>query len=165
MLSSIIYSVWIIASARLSGERRDRLGDEAPTTEPAATTAVMITSNGSGLVRSCPVTTGGSVDPGGSRPGRGRLLVAIGFLASFLAIQAFYAGARRVGAAQAALLSTVEPAIIVTLAWILLGQRLEPIQFVGAGLIMVSVVVAQTAPRPRGAPGTRDADESRGSGE
>jgi len=43
-------------------------------------------------------------------------------------------------------------AIIVTLAWVFLGQRLEPIQFVGAGLIMVSVVVAQTAPRPIGAP-------------
>jgi len=48
--------------------------------------------------------------------------------------------------------STVEPAIIVTLAWIFLGQRLEPIQFVGAGLIMLSVVVAQTSPRPHGAP-------------
>ena len=28
--SALIYSVWIILSARLSGERRDRLGDRRP---------------------------------------------------------------------------------------------------------------------------------------
>ena len=43
-------------------------------------------------------------------------LSAIGFVASFLAIQTFYAGARRIGAAQAALVSTVEPVFIVVLA-------------------------------------------------
>jgi drug/metabolite transporter (DMT)-like permease len=154
--SSIIYSIWIIASARLSGERRDRLGDEAreagrSTSDAAATTAVMITS--SAVVFSIgSIVSGGSVDPRDVPSAAWPSVFAIGFLASFLAIQAFYAGARRVGAAQAALLSTVEPAIIVALAWILLGQRLEPIQWVGAALIMVSVVVAQTAPRPRGAP-------------
>ena len=154
--SSVIYSVWIIASARLSGERRDRLGDDAgrpvdSTSDAAATTAVMITS--SAVVFSLgSIATGGSIDPRAVPAAAWPSVIAIGFLASFLAIQAFYAGARRVGAAQAALLSTVEPAIIVTLAWIFLGQRLEPIQFVGAGLIMVSVVVAQTAPRPHGAP-------------
>lgn len=154
--SSVIYSVWIIASARLSGERRDRLGDDAgrpvdSTSDAAATTAVMITS--SAVVFSLgSIATGGSIDPRAVPAAAWPSVIAIGFLASFLAIQAFYAGARRIGAAQAALLSTVEPAIIVTLAWILLGQRLEPIQFVGAALIMISVVVAQTAPRPHGAP-------------
>jgi drug/metabolite transporter (DMT)-like permease len=154
--SSVIYSIWIIASARLSGERRDRLGDDVgrpidSTSDAAATTAIMITS--SAVVFSVgSVVTGGSLDPRAVPSMAWPAVIAIGFLASFLAIQAFYAGARRVGAAEAALLSTVEPAIIVTLAWILLGQRLEPIQFVGAALIMVSVIVAQTSPRPRGAP-------------
>jgi drug/metabolite transporter (DMT)-like permease len=154
--SSGIYSIWIIASARLSGERRDRLGDEAgeadrSTSDAAATTAVMISS--SAVVFSLgSIVSGGSIDPRDVPAAAWPSVIAIGFLASFLAIQAFYAGARRVGAAQAALLSTVEPAIIVTLAFVLLGQRLEPIQFVGAALIMVSVVVAQTAPRPHGAP-------------
>jgi drug/metabolite transporter (DMT)-like permease len=152
MLSSLIYSVWIILSARLSGERRDRLGDEAEKPgDAAATTAVMITS--SALVfAGITILTGGSVDPRVVPPSAWPAVVAIGFLASFLAIQAFYAGARRIGAAQAALLSTVEPATIVALAWLVLGQRLEPVQLGGAVLIMVSVVVAQTAPRPHGAP-------------
>jgi drug/metabolite transporter (DMT)-like permease len=80
------------------------------------------------------------------------LLVAVGFVASFLAIQTFYAGARRIGAATAALVSTVEPLIIVVLAWIVLGQTLAAIQLAGAALILIGVLVAQTGPRPRGAP-------------
>lgn len=151
MLSSLIYSIWIVLSARLSGERRDRLGAEAGRPDTAAaTTAVMITSSAV-VYAVMSLATGGSIDPRSVPPSAWPALVGIGFLASFLAIQAFYAGARRIGAAQAALLSTVEPATIVALAWLVLGQRLQPIQLVGAVLIMVSVVVAQTAPRPRGA--------------
>ena len=52
MLSPVIYAVWIILSARLSGERRDRVGseaddagdDEAAAGDAAATTAVMMTA-------------------------------------------------------------------------------------------------------------------------
>lgn len=156
MLSSGIFSIWIIASARLSGERRDRLGHEAAgsagsTGDAAAMTAIMITS--SAIVFSLgSVATGRSLNPIDVPEAAWPAVIAIGFLASFLAIQAFYAGARRIGAAQAALLSTVEPLTIVALAWIVLGERLQPIQLVGAVLIMVSVVVAQTAPHPHGAP-------------
>ena len=155
MLSSVIYSVWIILSARLSGERRDRLGHEAagsasPTGDAAATTALMVTA--SAVVFSLgSIASGRSVNPA-DVPQAAWPIVAIGFLASFLAIQTFYAGARRIGAAQAALLSTIEPLTIVVLAGIVLGQRLEPIQLAGAALIMVGVIVAQTGPRPRGAP-------------
>jgi len=73
-------------------------------------------------------------------------------VATFVAIQTFYAGARRIGAARAALTATVEPLIIVTLAWIFLDQRLSPIQLAGAALIVIGVVIAQTSPRPTGAP-------------
>ena len=44
-----------------------------------------------------------------SRRRPGRAWSAIGVVATFLAIQTFYAGARRIGAAQAALVSTIEP--------------------------------------------------------
>lgn len=152
MLSSMIYSVWIILSARLSGERRGRLAEVVGTPDnPAVTTAIMITSSAVVYVL-LSVASGASVDPRDVPTDAWPAVVAIGFLASFLAIQAFYAGARRIGAAQAALLSTVEPAMIVGLAWLVLGQRLEPIQLAGAVLIMISVVVAQTSARPVGAP-------------
>lgn len=156
MLSPFIYSVWIVLSARLSGERRDRLGSDTPSEESSAgdaavTTALMMTATGLGFAIGGALA-GRPLDPGAVPEAAWPGLVAIGFVASFLAIQTFYAGARRLGAAQAALVSTVEPIYIVVLAALVLDQRLTPIQLVGAVLILVGVVIAQTAPRPRGAP-------------
>jgi len=162
ILSAVIYSVWIILSARLSGERRDRLATDV--TDPAdpavagssagdaaVTTTIMMTATGA-VYAVAAVVAGRPLDPGlvpGSAwPG----IVAVAFVASFLAIQTFYAGARRIGAARAALTATVEPLIIVVLAWIFLDQRLAPIQLAGAALIVIGVVIAQTSPRPTGAP-------------
>jgi len=154
--SALIYSVWIILSARLSGERRDRLGSDAPDAaapadDAAVTTAVMMTATAvvyaiAGLAVGRPLAP--SRIPAEAWP----LLVGVGFLASFLAIQTFYAGARRIGAAKAALISTVEPPIIVALSFVFLGQTLAPIQLAGAALILIAVIVAQTSPRPTGAP-------------
>jgi drug/metabolite transporter (DMT)-like permease len=156
LASAAIYSVWIVLSARLSGERRDRLGSDAPADAPAArdaagTTAVMMTATAAvfvlmGLGAGRPLDP--RVVPGGAWP----YLLGIGFIASFLAIQALYAGARRIGAAQAALVSTTEPVFIVVLSFVVLDQRLAPIQLLGAGLILGGVVIAQTSPRPSGAP-------------
>jgi drug/metabolite transporter (DMT)-like permease len=156
MLSPFIYSVWIVLSARLSGERRDRLGSDAPTetstaADAAVTTALMMTATG--LVFAVGgAAAGRPLDPGAVPSAAWPGLVAIGFVASFLAIQTFYAGVRRLGAAQAALVSTVEPIYIVALAALFLDQRLTPVQLAGAVLILVGVVIAQTSPRPRGAP-------------
>ena len=159
MLSPVIYAGWIILSARLSGERRDRLGAEAVDSgaaseaagEVAATSALMMTAT-AGVFAAMGVAVGRPPDPlavpADAWPG----VLAIAFVASFLAIQTFYAGAHRLGAAQAALVSTIEPVIIVVLAAVVLDQRLAPVQLVGAGLILVGVVIAQVAPRPRGAP-------------
>ena len=154
--SAVIYSVWIILSARLSGERRDRLATDAPeavepTGNAAVTTAVMMSAT-AGVYAIAGLVVGRPLDPGRVPSEAWPLLAAIGFVASFLAIQTFYAGARRIGAAKGALISTVEPLIIVVLAWLFLGQTLAPIQLAGAALILIAVIVAQTSPRPTGAP-------------
>jgi drug/metabolite transporter (DMT)-like permease len=154
--SAFIYSVWIILSARLSGERQDRLGSDAPAAaEPvgdaAVTTTVMMTAT-AGVYAAAGLAVGRPMDPRSVPAEAWPLLAAVGLVASFLAIQTFYAGARRIGAARAALVSTVEPLIIVVLAWLVLSQTLAPIQLVGAALILTGVIVAQTSPRPRGAP-------------
>jgi drug/metabolite transporter (DMT)-like permease len=166
MLSPVIYSVWIILSARLSGERRDRVGSEAPSLadvpvgaapgdaaagDAAVTTAVMMTATALAF-SVLGVLTGRPPDPRAVPADAWVGLLAIGFVASFLAIQTFYAGARRIGAAQAALVSTVEPIYIVVLSAVVLDQHLAPVQLAGATLILVGVIIAQTAPRPRGAP-------------
>ena len=157
LASAAIYSVWIVLSARLSGERRDRLASDTPADAPAArdaagTTAVMMSGDGRRVRRDgrwsrASHSTRATV-PSPAWP----YLFGIGFLASFLAIQTLYAGARRIGAAQAALVSTTEPVFIVVLSFVVLDQRLAPIQLLGAGLVLLGVIIAQTAPRPRGAP-------------
>ncbi|HYH91733.1 MAG TPA: DMT family transporter [Candidatus Saccharimonadales bacterium] len=158
LLSPVIYSVWIILSARLSGERPDRIATEAGVAaeagsagDAAVATAVMMTATAA-VFALLGTLTGRPIDPRAVPADAWPGLVAIGFVASFLAIQTFYAGTRRIGAAQAALVSTVEPVYIVVLAGIVLDQRLTPLQLAGAALILLGVILAQTAPRPRGAP-------------
>ena len=156
LASAAIYSVWIVLSARLSGERRDRLGSDVPADTPAArdaagTTAVMMSATAVAFALLA-VLAGRPLDPRVVPTAAWPYLLGIGLLASFFAIQTLYAGARRIGAAQAALVSTTEPVFIVALSFVVLGQRLAPIQLLGAGLILIGVIIAQTAPRPRGAP-------------
>jgi drug/metabolite transporter (DMT)-like permease len=55
------------------------------------------------------------------------------------------AGLPRVGAARAALMSTVEPVITVVLAVVLLGDRLSAIQVVGGVLVLLAVIIVQAA--------------------
>lgn len=144
--SPIIYSVWIIISARLAGERSDRVGHETEEgAGPAAASAFMTTATavafwGLALSTRHPVLPGAI--PGAAWPG----LLGVGFASTFLAIQAFYAGTRRMGAAQAALVSTVEPIWTITLAAMLFGESLTPVQLAGGALIIAGVLLAQSAP-------------------
>jgi drug/metabolite transporter (DMT)-like permease len=71
-------------------------------------------------------------------------LVGVGIVSTAIALQAFYAGARRIGAAQASLVSTVEPIYTIILAAVLFGERLTPIQLAGGALVIVGVLIAQS---------------------
>jgi drug/metabolite transporter (DMT)-like permease len=159
--SPLIYSVWIVLSARLSGERRDSVGEEgAAGTDAAAATALMMSATAavywlSDLAFGLPVTP--DAIPVAAWPG----LVGVGVVATFIAIQTFYAGVRRIGAAQAALVSTIEPAWTIALAALLFGQTLAPIQLLGGALIIIGVIIAQAPPEAFSSirPGIRLADE------
>jgi len=119
--------------------------------DAAAATALMISATWATFLVAA-LATGRPLAPSAIPQPAWPYLAAIGFASTFLAIQTFYAGSRRIGAAQAALVSTVEPVIIVALAWLALHEVLSPIQLVGAGLIIIGVLVAQTAERPGDAP-------------
>lgn len=69
--------------------------------------------------------------------------VGIALFPTMVAISLFMAGLPRVGAARAALLSTVEPVITVLLAVVLLGDRLSVIQVMGGMLVLLAVIVVQ----------------------
>jgi drug/metabolite transporter (DMT)-like permease len=72
-------------------------------------------------------------------------LIGVGIVSTAIALQTFYAGARRIGAAQASLVSTVEPIYTIVLASILFGEVLTPLQLVGGAMVIIGVVIAQTA--------------------
>ncbi len=162
--SPIIYSVWIVAQARLSGERPDRVADAALDGAGSATmAALMITSTAIGFWIIA-LTTGTPVEPG-RIPGDAWLgMIAVAVISTFVAIQTFSAGSRRIGAAQASLISTVEPVWTICLAALLLGERLGPIQLAGGVLVIGGVVLAQLqrggpASEPGGLATVRIADE------
>lgn len=144
--SPFIYSVWIVLSARFSGERPDRVGaqaDEGAST--AGATALMMTATVVGFWALAPIV-GQPVLPGAVPAAAWPGIVGIGVISTFLAIQTFYAGTLRIGAAQASLISTFEPVWTITLAGLLFGEHLGPIQLVGAVLVIGGVLVAQSAP-------------------
>ena len=163
--SPVIYAVWIVLAARLSGERgrgSEAAAEAAASARAAAGAAGAAASAATALIMSATagvywisaLALGRNAAPGDIPAAAWPGVLAIGAVSTFLAIQGFYAGAQRIGAAQAALLSTIEPVWTITLAALLLHEALSPVQLAGGALILVAVVVAQTgsaslrAPRP-----------------
>jgi len=162
--SPIIYSVWVVAQARLSGERQDRVADAVLDGAGSATmAALMITSTAIGFWILA-VVSGTRVEPGRIPGDAWPGILAVAVISTFVAIQTFSAGSRRIGAAQASLISTVEPVWTICLAALLLGERLGPIQLAGGVLVIGGVVLAQLqrgerASDPGGLATVRIADE------
>lgn len=147
--SPCLYAVYIVLAAHLAGERRgetanDRTGGGAET-RPAVASAVMLSAT-FGVVAMLAAVTGEPIVPWQVPGGAWYGLAGIAVFSTAVAISAFYAGAARIGAAQAALVSTVEPIWTITLATILFGERLSTVQLVGGVLVIVGVIVAQTTP-------------------
>ncbi len=147
MAAPLLYSVWIILAARHSGETSDGVGSAAEGAANAtAVGAVMLSSTGVAYWLICAVLRHPVLPadiPSAAWPG----IVGVGVVAGFIAVQFFYAGAQRVGAAQASLLSTVEPLWTIAAASVLLGERLTAIQLMGGALILAGVVLSQTGAR------------------
>ena len=126
------YAVYILAGDRLV---RDR--------DPVWTSAGVVAGSAvvfSGLV-------GMEAFTGSARFGNlgGRAWVAIAGLALFSTVLPFstlYAGMKRVGAVRASLLSTLELAFTVILAFLFSGEKLTFWQTFGAALVLISVVLA-----------------------
>lgn len=149
LLSPIAYAFYIVLTAWMAGERPGRTADmrskgrgaEVP---PAVAGAVMMTGTWIatlilGLATRTPVLP--TDVPAGAWPG----LAGIGIFAAAVAIQAFYASAARIGAAQASLMATVEPIVVICLGVIFLNEAFSPIRGVGAAIVLTGVLLAQFA--------------------
>jgi drug/metabolite transporter (DMT)-like permease len=148
--SPIMYSVYIILTARLAGERRgetaaSRTGDAGAETRPAVAAALMLTGTFA-VVAALAVPAGEPVLPGQVPADAWFGLIGIAVFSTALAISAFYAATARIGAAETALVSTVEPVWTITLATLFFGESLAPLQLVGGALVIGGVILAQTTP-------------------
>ena len=148
--SPLIYAVYIVLAARLAGERRGTTADARTAgagaeTPPAVAAAVMMT--GTAVVMSALAAAAHEpILPWQVPAGAWIGLLGIAVLSTALAVQAFYAGTSRIGAAHASLVSTIEPVYTITLATLLLGERLAPLQVAGGVLVIGGVILAQSEP-------------------
>ena len=167
----IVYAVWIVLAARLGGERPDRIEDEPRDQDDLVIAPMDVESvpDGPDVIPSSAIMTtatalsaavlailaGDSVSPADVPDGA--WLAVMGFGAfSALAFRWFLAGTRRIGAARAAILSTVEPVYTIVLASILLSETLSPVQLLGGVLVIAGVILAESGrtARPAVEPGS-----------
>jgi len=142
--SPLLYSVWIILAARHSGERSDRTGHGSDEGADASVVGAVMLSSTAAVYWIVNLGTGHPVLPSTIPPEAWPGILGVAVVAGFLAVQAFYAGAQRVGAAQASLISTVEPLWTILAASLLLGERLQPVQLIGGAMILAGVLLSQT---------------------
>ncbi len=77
------------------------------------------------------------------------MLIGIAMLGTVLPVFAINVAIQRIGAAQASLVSTVEPIMSMIVSMLILGEVIFAVQWLGAVLIVSSVIVLQLRPRNR----------------
>jgi len=154
LASPVIYAVWIILAARLGGERSLREGatttaagkaTTAPETSEPAPAAALMTTATFAVWWLAAMATGRPTHPTDIPAEAWLPLVLLGVFSTAVALQTFYAGSKRIGAANASLVSTIEPVYIIAMATLLLHETLTPVQMLGGALVIGGVVLAQTA--------------------
>jgi drug/metabolite transporter (DMT)-like permease len=149
LLSPVAYAVYIVLTAWMAGERPGQTADmrsrgRGAEVSPPVAGAVMMTGTfvatlAVGLVAREPLLP--TQKPAAAWPG----LLGIGILAAAVAIQAFYASAARIGAAQASLMATVEPVVVIVLGITFLNEAFSPVRAIGAAIVLAGVLLAQFA--------------------
>lgn len=148
-ISPFTYAIYIVLAAWMAGERPGQTADmrsrgQGAEVSPPVAGAVMMTGTWLTMLTIAAVAREPLLPaqvPSAAWPG----LIGIGVFAAAVAIQAFYASAARIGAAQASLMATVEPIVVIILGLTFLGETLAPLQLLGAGLVLTGVLLAQTA--------------------
>jgi drug/metabolite transporter (DMT)-like permease len=131
--AAIVYSAYILVSDGVVGRM-----------SPMVLSALVCSGAAASLIAGSSVA--GDLQPG-SVTGRGWLwLACIAVVSTVLAISLFFAGLRRVGPTATSILATVEPLVTVTLAFLVFGETLGPIQIAGGALVLAAVVALQLRP-------------------
>lgn len=130
--AAAVYAVYILIGGRLTLD-----------TDPlAATLVVMVAAAlGNGAL---------AMANGSSLPSGASAWLAIGAIALFstvIAIAAFLVGIKYIGAAQASIISTLEPVITLCLGVTLLGETVGGGQLIGGAMVLTAVILLAQRPR------------------
>lgn len=128
--AAVIYSIYIVVGARVTA------GVNAMATTTVVCTAAALVYGTLSVLR----TLAGSPPAFPATAGGWLAMLAIALLSTVLAIITFFAGLQRLGAAQASMLSTLEPVVTVVLAAALLGEHIGGTQAAGGALILLGVL-------------------------
>ncbi len=71
--------------------------------------------------------------------------LALATVGTVLPFGLFIGGLKHLPATQASIVSTLEPVVAATAAYLILGETLAPLQLVGGGLVLAGVVLVQRA--------------------
>ena len=130
VLAALIYAVYIVVSSGVASR-----------VDPLAMATVVIAGAGA-LVVALALARGPTWP---SSPAGWLVVVAIALVSTVGAITWFFAGLKRIGPTRASTLSTVEPAVTVVLAALVLDERIAPVQLLGGALILAAVVLLARA--------------------
>lgn len=70
------------------------------------------------------------------------LFIVLGLFSTLVPFGLFYLGLRRLPAAEAGVIATSEPLVAMVTAAVLLGEKLGPMQLVGAGCVLAAALLA-----------------------
>jgi drug/metabolite transporter (DMT)-like permease len=134
--AAVVYSTYILVSDGIAGR-----------VSPRVLSALVCTGAAASLLT-------GSVLLGEFRPGAVTAtgwfwLACLAAISTVASIALFFAGLRRVGPSNAAILSTIEPVVTMALAFVVFGEQLGPVQLAGGALVLTAVLVLQAAVRSR----------------
>ncbi len=124
--AAVIYSIYIIVGNHLIGEADVLASTTVIMGSAAIVFGAIVSSRGLHL----PVTIMGWL-----------AVFAIIIISTIIAMVTFLAGLERVGATNAALLSTFEPVTTIFLAWLILGEPITLLRVAGGILILGAVVL------------------------
>jgi drug/metabolite transporter (DMT)-like permease len=128
--AAVVYSAYILVGEGISGRMRSRVLSAL-----VCTGAAVPLTAGAALL--------GELRPGEVTAAGWGWLGCLAVVSTVGAIGLFFAGLRRVGSTTASILATVEPVVTVTLAFLVFGETLGPVQLAGGALVLAAVPVLQ----------------------
>lgn len=142
--SAVLHATWAVIAARRAGERRN---GSASGTGSGPAVAIMFVAASCGLVALGLIRASGPLVQALGPDTAWQFLLPFGVI-SALGIRAWYAATRRIGVARVSIISTMEPAMTIVLAVLVLAETFTIVQAIGAVAIITAVVLIRPEPDP-----------------